>query len=491
MRLLLAGVLLLSAAALLPAQDSIKLDDGRRLTGEIVAETEAQYLLVTKLGEKLEIEKSKVTKLRRGRGLAKRVVARLEDVAQDDASALFAVVQWAQKQKSLRRDAERLARRVLAIDPEHLEARKLLGHVKLLGTWYLNRKVGMKALRGAMKERGLIEHEGGFGTPAIVAQVESAPKAWLVDESSMLWRPLAEIMRERGFAEHRDEWYGPEEKDIIDDIATVERTLDLKLRGAGVGESRVVATFGRKGCIEHAKELEKAREYFIETFRPERRRALMGSRMIFYVLRETTDFEAFLDKGADSLHSARPSYLKFARPTGVMSWGFVNQVIHQQRGAWKEANVARVGMAMMDNEWTGRVSCPDWIGIASAHLAEIAVYGAAKTWWVAQSRYADQEDERTSEGRTLDMAKVYVREKMKKMRTPVMRSLFGKKTNQMTVFDDQLGIVLMSYFLEKHEDGILDYLFGKIETDIGKRFEAVFGHSFEEEEKLFRAWLGL
>ncbi|MEZ6197312.1 MAG: hypothetical protein R3F20_16540 [Planctomycetota bacterium] len=475
----------------LAAQDTLKLDDGRLLRGEIASESEAETVFITRLGERIVVPAARIVRSRRGRGLSPRVEARLEGVDVADARALFGVALWASTEKSLVRDAQRLARRVLVLEPEHAEARRLLEHVKLLGVWYEDLESGRRAVRELMKERGFGEFENGFGPEEILVQVRTARAEWVIDEETLLWRSLAVVMAEKGYVRFGDRWFAPEEQDLIPDLVAAKEILGLELQAGRVGASSVIASFSRQGCEEHATELEKGRAWFIATFRPERRSALSQVAMRFWVLREEEHARAFIEKGGGRLHDATAEFAAFSAPLGAMSWGYLSNVTNQQRGTWKWGDVAQLGMALIDHEWTGRVDCPDWIGIAVAHHTEIAVYGDARTWWIAPSRYGQQEKTRTAEGRTFDGAKLEVREDVRKRRAPSLRALFLKKTNQMQVPDDNMGIVLLSYFLEKRKELFMTYLFGSVEVKIDRRFEEVFGHPFEEEEKLFHAWLGV
>ena len=57
-----------------------------------------------------------------------------------DAKGFYELAKWADE-NGLKTDSKRLARKVIKIDPEHVEARAMLGYQKYEGKWLTSREV--------------------------------------------------------------------------------------------------------------------------------------------------------------------------------------------------------------------------------------------------------------------------------------------------------------------------------------------------------------
>ncbi|MSR46947.1 MAG: hypothetical protein EXS13_07775 [Planctomycetes bacterium] len=82
---------------------------------------------------------------------------KLAAIDKKDANALFQVAQWAE-QNALKTDSKRLLRDVIKINPDHAEARGLLGYEKFGEKWLTKREIDReraKAEESSMAEKGL------------------------------------------------------------------------------------------------------------------------------------------------------------------------------------------------------------------------------------------------------------------------------------------------------------------------------------------------
>jgi hypothetical protein len=135
MKYLLTAILtvVLSAAAW---ADDVCLADGRALVG-IAREESARWVVRTRLGD-FGIPKGDVLSVVPGRTLLHDYDERLAELYGCPAAReVFDLALWAQRQ-GLVRYVNRLRTWTLELDPDHAEARRLLGYVRYDGRWILS-----------------------------------------------------------------------------------------------------------------------------------------------------------------------------------------------------------------------------------------------------------------------------------------------------------------------------------------------------------------
>ncbi|MEE9394169.1 MAG: hypothetical protein V3W41_16850 [Planctomycetota bacterium] len=475
----------------LSAQDFVRLHSGERIRGEIRNDSAKSVQVIDHLGQLREFAKKDVKSIKKGRPLQAKVMKRLKGVDAKSPKALFEVVQWANQQGKFKRATAILARRVLALDSNHLEARALLGHIRTFDVWYLNANTRDRAVAKIMKAKGLRLQGKGWLDPLQLDLVKANPKDWIVDPDSFRWRILRELREEQGMSEWGGQWYEFDEARVLEEMAVVKTELSLKCQGAESKKIVVYGTISRKLAQEHVLEILKARDWYVKTFCPQDalRVGLMPASIVIF--RSLPQAQAFIDKGHGVCHSAEAEFAAFCRPTGAMAMSDYSQLTQQERKTWRHDGVARVGMGLMAMHWTGQSECPDWIDNAAAHHAEFAVFGRIETVWIALSRYARQERTRSDQGRTIKAAKEMLIEDYKKHRTITVRQLFSRRTNQMTAADDTMGVVLMTYLLEKYRAKWLKFLFKSTSINLEKRAQLQLGMNFPQLEAKFRTWLGI
>src|SRR5690606_31241832 len=157
---LLSGLLLASSAA----ADVVHLKDGRKIEGTIVERTDTKVIVQTKFGP-TELKASDVDRIEEKSTPKEEFKQRLDE-AEGDAEKLFQVYIWA-KGRNLDADAKRALREVVKIDPEHENARKLLGYVRYEDRWVSeseHERLTAEAQRQEMEAKGLVLHQGKWVT---------------------------------------------------------------------------------------------------------------------------------------------------------------------------------------------------------------------------------------------------------------------------------------------------------------------------------------
>lgn len=131
-RVLFCGAVFLVAASTFAFADRVRLKDGRTLEGKVVD-----------LGDRVRIEfgrgsvtfsKEEIASIERVKSAAETYREKAAALAEDDVEGHFQLAQWSREQ-GLEEEARAELLRVIAIDPEHAQARALLGHVKVAGEW--------------------------------------------------------------------------------------------------------------------------------------------------------------------------------------------------------------------------------------------------------------------------------------------------------------------------------------------------------------------
>lgn len=112
--------------------DQIVLKDGRQWTGVVVQEAPT-VVIRTRTGT-LIFPADEVAEVRRMVAPAEELEERLAGIASDDSAGLFEASQWA-AERGLPDQAEALLRRVIALESNHVGARRALRDVRLAGTW--------------------------------------------------------------------------------------------------------------------------------------------------------------------------------------------------------------------------------------------------------------------------------------------------------------------------------------------------------------------
>jgi hypothetical protein len=123
---------LCGVASAIAVADEVVLQDGRVLTGTV--KTEGDNILVQMGGATLSFTKNQVLRIDRRATPEDEYNAKLAEVSQTDPQAMFSLMQWAST-NGLEKQAQDLAGKILAINPDHAGARKMLGQIKLDNQW--------------------------------------------------------------------------------------------------------------------------------------------------------------------------------------------------------------------------------------------------------------------------------------------------------------------------------------------------------------------
>ena len=389
------------------------------------------------------------------------------------------------------RDAERLARRVLVMAPEHKEARAFLGHVKGLGNWYVDAEAAHAAVQEKMTADGFVYVNNGWIRAERATDLTQRPDEWMLIDD-FLWRPLAEVMTERGYELWDKVWYPKEDKHLIPALRKLSDKMGLRFHGHQVEASICYSVLGRESAIDMAKDLAKARAWFCKTFETDKngpRRNLAKSPFnTAVVLGDKEELGKFAEAYAKQ-YGVTEQQLDYNLRLNMMTWRELGHAHNSGETIWRYQLVSQLGGRLIDYIWHGGFERPPWIWIASAHHAEIAVYETAKVPYVAESKYGERSARENPKARSISDARARVKDMVKSKERISIRELMGRPFNGMTQQDDDVGLVLFQYLLEVHKEGFYKFLMGPKSGNLWDRWDRYIGKSLEVVEGEFKAWL--
>jgi hypothetical protein len=487
-RVLIIPVLIALSAWVAPAQEWIRLQSGPTLRGEIIGESETEYTLIDMDGQRQQVKKSDVKRAKR-RAFKKEVQKKLDATPAENIAARMEIAAWAAESKKLKRDAPRIALRVLAHDPDHAGAREMLGHVRAMGHWYRDIKTANSAVSEKMTADGYVLAKEAWVKADRKGEFEADPEAWMIVQG-LIWRKTDEVMAERGFHRWQDQWYPPEEKALVTELKRLEKRTEQTAQAARVGSVEVYHVSGRDVAKEHAEKLMKARTWFCETMKIEPRRLpLMKSPVArVYVLEDMAALSKFGDTYGEELGMTEQDR-SFAMKQQHLVWKGLGHATILRHNLWRHLLVAQMGGDLTQRIWHHGFDIPAWFWVASAHNAEIAVYGDARVAYIGPDEYGRLVQPPDLRGMSLRDIKQRVRELYRSGEVPKLKFLFTRHYNQLSGETSIAGIALFHFFLENHREGWMKFLMGQPSESLHDRFARSLKKSYAQLDQEFKEWI--
>lgn len=229
MRRTTAALLLLALAAGTAAGDTIYLKNGGKFEGKLVSESPTEVVFeVRGIGEQT-FKRADVLKIERGETVLDEYDRRRAAIEEGDADAWFELGMWC-REKGLRKEANASFEEAIAIDPEHEEARKALGYVRVGDQWLSPREA--KRHREEQK-KALAKALGGL---------KLVKEPVLDKEAGVSFRPPAGWKRCPVAGGLATEYRGPElhgvpliigyETAVADDVASFKEAVLMEVEAA-------------------------------------------------------------------------------------------------------------------------------------------------------------------------------------------------------------------------------------------------------------------
>lgn len=147
----IAALLLLASVA---AADEVELVDGTKIEGKVTDLGDS--IKITKGGASITYPKSAVKKITYRKTAEELYAEKTKELKDDDLDGRVALAKWCLENK-LSREAKAEWQKVVAIDPDHEEARSALGFAKYNGKWMTDDEI--------KTAQGLVKHKGKWMTP--------------------------------------------------------------------------------------------------------------------------------------------------------------------------------------------------------------------------------------------------------------------------------------------------------------------------------------
>ncbi len=165
--------------------DVFVLKSGGQVEGEVVvaADTPKQMTRVrTTSGGEVMLDNSQIAQIV-PQGAAEKEYEKLRPAAADTADGQWQLAEWC-KEHLLMKQRQAHLERVIALDPDHKQARSALGYLHIKGRWLRQ--------DDAMRERGFVLYKGAWKLPQEVELLEQRRKAELAEKDWFgklkLWR---------------------------------------------------------------------------------------------------------------------------------------------------------------------------------------------------------------------------------------------------------------------------------------------------------------
>lgn len=459
------------------AQDQVRLTEGGSLKGEIVAEDDARVVLVTLLGERIEIDRATIEDIRRAGDLDAKVAARLASADPNSAPALVSVAAWAESQKR-RSDARRLALRALGIDPENAKARALLGHVKALGEWYGSARDADAVVRKVMTAEGRRKYLEGYALPAEQKAIKKSPDDWMLDGPR--WRAIAEVMAERGNVQWEGEWYGPDDQFLIDEAKKVKTRVGRVLHGGRVGPCWVFCESGVADATEIATSIFETRSWFMDSFAPQVRNFLVEPISRTYVAQDEAGYRRIAA-------AYRPEWMvderfEFFLSIGNITLPDLSHGIYLGAGFLPETLSSAHAHEMLAETFGSAYPSATMMAAAS-NLACLARTGQSPMHYIRDAEWAGAR----SEAVFAATARAFVDQKGVRIATDLLGLGILGEPLTVTAYQDAVGVAALRYLISERRDDLSRFVSGG-PSDSAARVQAAFGATFEEMDQEIAAW---
>ena len=164
--------------------DTFELDNGGRVDGKMLDEgkTDVSVVVETPDGARLTIHRSQIAHVESMSDEEVQYEA-LARTSPDTVDAHWKLAQWC-RDHDMRSESDEHLERVLQLDPDHAEARRLLGYRQENGQWMSRDEV--------MASRGMVRYEGRYVTRQHVELLERAKES---RESDVQWSSRIDRLR--------------------------------------------------------------------------------------------------------------------------------------------------------------------------------------------------------------------------------------------------------------------------------------------------------
>lgn len=173
--------------------DEIILKDGRKVEGTIIFKDANKITIQTKYGP-VDFKMSEVKEVIEKKTKDQLYEEMVQKTNPRDTKELMTLVSWCKENGMISKQKKHL-RQIISLDPNHEEARKLLGYVKHQGKWVTEKEKQKMEEEAAREEKiaaGLVEYNGE-------------------------WMPKEDVEKlKQGLVKYKDQWVTAQEKERLE-----------------------------------------------------------------------------------------------------------------------------------------------------------------------------------------------------------------------------------------------------------------------------------
>lgn len=498
MRIRIALVIAVLAALLaLPAgADVIHLKNGGSIEGTILAEN-ASEVKVRTIGGVRSIPRASIVRIERKATPAEEFANRRAELAARDVEGRYELALFAREHK-LRKEERELYDEILAIDPQHAGANEAVGNVEYDGEWMTPAEAEKRKSSDheqAMRDKGLVLHEGQWVTPEDKANLEKG----LVKHDGR-WMTPDEVKRAQGFVKVGDRWVKREE---------VEKERLKGLYGGWMGIEVNVVTSPHVAAVgpytvEELKSLCDAAEetyaQFVKIFGDAGATELVGgaevdsdqTRMVVVYAKRAIEYQKVVDgmqeRYPQDMPADRVKLMKRQKGFYVV-YPSVAIVGYQMPNPFEQVRASVVHKTshalLMRLNYTADFY-PWWLIEGLGTYQEIAILGKCDTYCVTAGGYASPEDDAKQKWAGANEFKSLVKTQVMGLSDKDLILLSKSGLNELDFRDLAKCWSLVEWLTSKHRKEFLDLVDNlKAKMEFADAVERAFGMP---PEKLDKEW---
>jgi len=436
--------------------DIVHLKSGGRVEGRIVKQTPTQVHVRTKFGAVLKLPRSQIERIERKRDVWDEYEKRRAKVKPTDAKGLFTLYEWC-LENGLKREADTVLEEVLQADPNHTEAHRVKGEVKIAGKWMTP---------AAAKAAGYELHDG----------------KWLTHD---------EIMKATGHVRWGSRWITESEYDRLKVKTDMESILNMELTVVNSEHFGVRTRFPE----DHARKLldyaETAYDEFMRVLPYPKESLKRWRRVQIYLFSNLEEYQVFIDKyiwPRPRRYIKKEAHYLYYREAGNCNFYYPLPIValrpspaipkFKDQAALAIHNVGHVLLHRMRRE----IYPPDWLEEALGHYLEEKVFGHCRIFCMMPGKLSRRElivpGWRNSNKWKQQMNRLLVSGEV-----PAWKVLMKKPLGGITTKELAKVYAVLRMILKKKPGSLHDFLMKATKHSWEKIFEETIGWSPEQVDQ--------
>ena len=343
--------------------DIIHLKNGGKIEGRVIEQTSTKIKVQTRFGSVMTLSRAQVLRIEKKKDVWDDYDQRRGKIKKNDAPGLFLLYKWC-LENGLKQEAGNVLEEVLQADPNHDDAHRIMGEVKVEGKW-------MKP--DAARAAGYTLHDG----------------KWLTRD---------QFMEATGHRRWGSKWITDAEYDRLTTKMTMEKLLNMELTVANSEHFGVRTRFPQ----EHAERLlgyaEAAYNEFMKIIPYPEDSLKKWKRIQIYLFANQEEYQTFFDKYIwPKRYVTKESHYLYYREAGNCNFYFPHPII----ALWRSPALPKfpdqaalaihnVGHVML-HRMRKSIYPPDWLEEGLGHYVEEKIFGVCRIFTLMPGKLSRHE----------------------------------------------------------------------------------------------------